>query len=78
MGWTRSSNSDDARRLYYRDATRRYRARLEYAARWRGFSFDAICAAVGLNPSPQSSLNPARWRACVIFDDLDLRKTIKP
>jgi hypothetical protein len=35
------------------------RGRIAAAMAW---SFESICEAVGLNPSPQSCLNPALWR----------------
>lgn len=72
----------DAERLHRRDWMRRRRVeireapeRITAALAW---SFEAICEAVGLQPSPQSSLNPERWRDRIDMRRLSLRSKRKP
>jgi hypothetical protein len=56
----------DGERLRHRDRMRALRARP------RQESIESICAAVGLNLSPQSSLNPVYWNAVVPGEGLYL------
>jgi hypothetical protein len=66
----------EAERLRRRDYMRRRRAELREApkriAATLAWSFEAICEAVGLQPSPQSQLNPARWHAAINLEGLNL------
>lgn len=81
------ARTDAERRAQHRENVRRYRAekrerrranepdRISAALAW---SFEAICEAVGLQPSPQSSLNPERWRDRIDMRRLSLRSKRKP
>jgi hypothetical protein len=71
---------DDEQRRKVRECMRRLRAKRKaqraYDERWAGFSFDDICEAMHIIRSPQSSLNPHFWNACVMYEGLHPR-TIK-
>lgn len=72
----------DAERLRRRDSMRRLRLRRAKAAtriaQTAAWSFESICAAVGLHPSPQSQLNPARWLAPISYDGMSYIRSHRP
>ncbi len=74
---TKPVQTDAERRANRRDAMRRLRAQRTYAserlAETLAWSFESICQAVGLTPSPQSTLNPEIWRDRIQLRGLSIR-----
>ena len=67
----------DVDRLKHRDYMRARRAG-KLAEVTRDLDFELFCCDAGLNPSPQSSLNPAFWHTAVSqYEGLDLTRSMR-